>query len=32
MKETMFCKKLMLIFAALTKGGEVDEWLKSVVC
>lgn len=29
---TVFCKKFMLIFAALAKGGEVDEWLKSVVC
>jgi len=25
-------KDLIPIFAALAKGGEVDEWLKSVVC
>jgi hypothetical protein len=27
-----FLKDLIPIFAALAKGGEVDEWLKSVVC
>ena len=30
--EADFLKDLIPIFAALAKGGEVDEWLKSVVC
>jgi hypothetical protein len=29
---TFVPKHLIPIFAALTKGGEVDEWLKSTVC